>query len=105
MPNMTQITIHVPSRLKSYITAKVKEGFESAESFVLTLVEAELLQDAHATDILEGMTKKERAQLHAIVAERSKGPFQSIDPFDKSYWDSLRKECYDRAGFPRPSHA
>lgn len=102
---MTQITIHIPQRLKPYITAKVKEGFESPESYLLNLVEAEQLHEAHAADVLETMTRKERARLNVVLLDRSKGPFESVDPFDQGYWDRLASECRELAGLTRKAHA
>jgi hypothetical protein len=97
MEAMTQITVRVPARLRPFIATKVKEGFESAESYLLTLLEAEQLHEAHANDLLKGMTKKETARLDAVVQERAKGPFETINPFDEGYWNGIKAEGRKRA--------
>jgi hypothetical protein len=72
---MTQITVKLPVRLQSYLDRKVQEGFDSAESFVLALVESCELQESRATDILERMETPARTALEDILEQRSKGPF------------------------------
>jgi len=89
---MTEITIHVPSRLKPFIASKLREGYESAESYLLTLVEAEQLHDARAGDLLESLSRADRARLNAMLAERAKGPFDTVDPLDETYFDSIKVE-------------
>ena len=91
-PRMSQITIRVPARLEPFIAARVQEGFESVENYLLTLVEEEQMQEARANDILDGLSVGQRSNLDDVLLEREKGPFEPIDPFAEGYWNGIKAE-------------
>jgi Arc/MetJ-type ribon-helix-helix transcriptional regulator len=94
---MTEITIHIPTRLQAFLAERVQEGFESVENYLLTLVEEEQMQEARTNDILDGMSAHQASNLDAVLRDREKGPFESVDPFDEGYWAGIKNEGLKQA--------
>jgi Arc/MetJ-type ribon-helix-helix transcriptional regulator len=72
---MTQITVNLPTKLQHYLDRKVQEGYGSAESFMLALVESCELQESRAAGALEQVDATARTALEDILEKRSQGPF------------------------------
>ena len=72
---MTEITIRIPTRLERYLERKVQEGYDSAENFMLSLVESCELQDSRAMDIMETLDSPQLTALEDLLDQRLEGPF------------------------------
>lgn len=77
--SMPHLTLNVPQRLKTHIDAKVHEGFESAESYLLSLLEADQLDENRAHDLISGLSTDAQDKLDGLLAERMEGPFVRLE--------------------------
>lgn len=68
---MPQLTLNLPDALMPYVNRKASEGYETAENYVIALLEMNQWQDAHP-DFLAGA---DQGALEDILEERDKGPF------------------------------
>jgi hypothetical protein len=82
----------LPDHLNGFIQSRVAEGYESAETYLVSLIE----RDQEESDRLPGMSDSEAEALEELLVSRDKGPFIRVSGNDTSFIDRVIADGHRR---------